>query len=114
MTEVDRLALTIASNRDVSSDSAFSSVVAVEGEIDLNTSPQLGHALSEVLDEGSSQVTVDLTAVEFIDATGIGTLIAASNRAKALGGRLSLRAPSRAVRRILDILHLNQDLARDG
>jgi anti-anti-sigma factor len=114
LTDVDRLALTIASNGHGASDSVRSTVVAVEGEIDLGTSAQLRQALTEVFDEGSTDITVDLAAVEFIDATGIGTLVAASNKAHSLGGRLRLRAPSHAVRRILRIFRLHADLSLEG
>ena len=40
-------------------------------------------------------------------AAGIGVLVATANRAREAGGSLSLLAPSRQVRRLLDILHLD-------
>ena len=48
-----------------------------------------------------------MSGVTFIDAAGIGVLVAAANRARRAGGGLSLVAPSRQVRRVLDLLHLD-------
>jgi anti-anti-sigma factor len=50
---------------------------------------------------------VDLSAVEFVDASGIGVLIWAAHQAADRGGRLTLRRPSRAVRVVLDLLELD-------
>jgi anti-sigma B factor antagonist len=89
-------------------------VLAVAGEIDLATAPELRRALSEVLADGSNEVTVDLSAVVFIDATGIGALVAAAHQAQGAGRRLSLRAPSHQVRRILEVIDLEDELPIDG
>jgi anti-anti-sigma regulatory factor len=51
-----------------------------------------------------------MSGVTFIDAAGIGVLTAAANRAREAGGGLSLLAPSRQVRRLLDILPLEEIL----
>jgi anti-anti-sigma factor len=55
---------------------------------------------------GNISLAVDMSGVTFIDATGIGVLVAAANRAREAGGGLSLLAPSRQVRRLLGIFHL--------
>jgi hypothetical protein len=56
---------------------------------------------------GDVQLAVDMSGVAFIDASGIGVLVAAANRARLAGGGLTLLAPSPQVRRLLDILHLD-------
>jgi anti-sigma B factor antagonist len=104
------VALTIASNGRGDSLPQSSTVVVVRGEIDLATSPQLRQALSEAIDGGSMDVVVDLAEVGFIDATGVGALIAAVNQAQRVGRRLTLRAPSHAVRRVLEIVRLEPEL----
>jgi anti-anti-sigma factor len=48
-----------------------------------------------------------MSGVAFIDAAGIGVLVAAANRAREAGGGLSLLGPSRQVRRLLGVLHLD-------
>jgi anti-sigma B factor antagonist len=85
--------------------------VTVTGEIDFATAPQLKRALAAVLDAKGPDAVVDLSAVSFVDASGIGVLVGAANLAHSGGGRLILRRPSRAVRLVLDHLELDGVLA---
>ena len=48
--------------------------------------------------------------VEFIDAAGIHVLENAAGEARGAGGKLVLRSPSRAVRRMLRVLDLDRAL----
>ena len=56
---------------------------------------------------GDAYLAVDMSGVTFIGAAGIGVLVAVANRAREAGGGLSLLAPSRQVRWLLDVLHLD-------
>jgi anti-sigma B factor antagonist len=56
---------------------------------------------------GDVHLAADMSGVTFIDASVIGALVAAANRARLAGGGLSLLAPSPQVRRLLGILHLD-------
>src|SRR5690242_8627373 len=87
--------------------------VTLAGEIDLATAPGVRQALMAALDSRDS-LTVNMAAVRFIDATGIGVLIAAANRARDRGGTLILQAPSQPVRRIIGILRLADRLPVDA
>ena len=51
------------------------STVAVEGEIDLSTVDELRSAVTRAAEDGTEQVRLDLTAVKFIDSTGLGGLL---------------------------------------
>ncbi len=63
------------------------------------------------INAGNVHLAVNMSGVAFIDAAGIGVLVAAANRAREAGGGLSLLAPSWQVRRLLDVLHLDGILA---
>ena len=80
--------------------------VTISGEIDIATSPAMGDALAA--GRGPAHLEVDMSAVTFMDASGIGVLLAARQRAVDGGGSLTLRAPSWAVRRVTGILGLDQ------
>jgi anti-sigma B factor antagonist len=84
--------------------------VIVAGEIDLATAPRLRAALVGILEDGNADAVVDLAAVEFIDASGIGVLVWAASMAGERGGRLTIRNPSQAVRLVLDLLELDGEL----
>ena len=80
--------------------------VTISGEIDIATSPAMGDALAA--GRGPAHLEVDMSAVTFMDASGIGVLLAARQRAVDGGGSLTLRAPSWAVRRVTGILGLDE------
>ena len=82
--------------------------VAISGEIDIATC----RAMREALATGPSpaHLEVNMSAVTFIDASGIGVLLAARRLAVDAGGSLTVRAPSWAVRRVTGVLGLDQAL----
>lgn len=83
--------------------SADEAVVKVVGELDLATAPRLRDVLVELADQGATQVTVDLTEMDFIDSTGLSVLIAALKRLRESGGDLALRSPSAAAMKVFEI-----------
>lgn len=83
-------------------------IVSVGGEVDAATSPQLAAELQRATAAGPRRVTVDLSAVSFIDSTGLGALVAALRHQREAGGDMWLRAPGASVRRVLEIAGLNQ------
>jgi anti-sigma B factor antagonist len=52
-----------------------STVLALEGELDIASSPDLTDAVSKLAAEEVDRLVIDMTAVEFIDSTGIRALI---------------------------------------
>lgn len=78
--------------------------LAVSGEIDLATAPQMQAALKSLAEEGAAVIVVDMGALEFIDASGIGVLLSAAADARAQGHRLVLARVPPLVRRILELV----------
>ena len=72
----------------------------LEGEIDLAVADQLSGVLDEAIASGIT--VVDLSAVTFIDSTGLHAIV---NAARSLNGQgpLVLERPSRRVARLLGI-----------
>ena len=85
----------------------LSAAVVLDGEIDIATSPAIRESLMAAINSGNVHLAVDMSGVTFIDASGIGVLVAAANRARQAGGGLSLLAPSPQVRRLLDVFRLD-------
>jgi anti-sigma B factor antagonist len=85
----------------------LSVAVVLDGEIDVSTCPAARRLLMAAINGGDVHLAVDMSGVTFIDASGIGVLVAAANRARRAGGGLSLLAPSRQVRRLLDVFDLD-------
>jgi anti-sigma B factor antagonist len=84
-------------------------LVRLAGELDLYNASDVAAALGEVADAEPTRVVIDLTDVEFVDSTALGTLVAARQR---LGnGRLVLAAAGPDVRRALEVSGLDQHFA---
>jgi anti-sigma B factor antagonist len=81
-------------------------VVAVAGEIDVYTAPSLREQLEELDAEGSSDIVVDMTGVEFLDSTGLGVLVGGLKRARLRGGTLRLVSDQEKILKILRITGL--------
>ncbi len=82
-------------------------VVSAGGEIDVQTSPGLHKAVEAAL-RSTSCIVFDLSRVSFVDSSGFGVLIVASNRARQLGGSVVLVNPPEMVRKILAGTQLQQ------
>jgi anti-sigma B factor antagonist len=77
-------------------------VVVVTGELDLITRPVLADRLSAVLGTRPRQLVLDLAGTGFMDC-GSARMIALAGRFLPDGGRLIIRRPSPAVRRVLEL-----------
>ena len=81
-------------------------VVAVRGNLDLDSAAVLTATLDQVLDQPSARVVVDLSGVEFCDSTGLSAFVVGHNRAAATGGWLRLAAPSPFLADLLETVGL--------
>ncbi|WP_017585573.1 STAS domain-containing protein [Nocardiopsis ganjiahuensis] len=80
-------------------------VVRLEGEIDIATAESVFAGLASAVVENCT--VVDLSAVEFIDASGVNALVGALRIASGSQRHLLLASPPRQLRRILDVLDLH-------
>ncbi len=80
--------------------------LAATGEIDSTSAPVLRERIDALLDDGATDLTVDLTGVTFLDSAGLCVLAAAYRRATADACGFQVLASSRAVIRPLQITGL--------
>ena len=81
-------------------------VVAVSGEIDVATAPQLRECLHRVIAEGDATVVLDLLGVTFLDSTALGVLVGALKRCRELGGELHVVVADPRIMKIFEITGL--------
>jgi anti-sigma B factor antagonist len=75
-------------------------VLQLDGELDIESAPELRAAIARAFDAGPRAVVLNMAGVGFLDSTGVRMLL----EARSLAGReLVLMAPSRAVIRVLDL-----------
>ena len=85
-------------------------MLALHGDLDLNTAPSLRLALIEAID-ARERVVVDLEGVDFIDSAGLGVLLGGLKRAKDTGGDVLLVATGQNVVRVLELTGLTRAFA---
>jgi anti-sigma B factor antagonist len=85
-------------------------VVAVAGEVDLATAPQLAECLLELTDR---DVAVDLSSVTFFGSSGMAVLVQANQAFTDAGHTLHTFGEQEMVRRVLEIAGL-YEVFRDG
>jgi len=78
-------------------------VLAVTGELDLRTSPELEERLDRVWKAGADLVILDLRQIEFMDSTGLRVLLSAHQRAQERGLRFALVKGADQVERVLTL-----------
>jgi anti-sigma B factor antagonist len=78
-------------------------VLAVSGELDLRTSPELDERLAAAFDRGAELVILDLRLIEFMDSTGLRVLLGAHQRAHESGRRFALVRGADQVERVLTL-----------
>jgi anti-sigma B factor antagonist len=78
------------------------SVVAFEGELDLERAPSVKWALVDSLDAGYKQLVVDLTAVRFMDSTALSVLVGV-NKSLDIGARMAIVCVNKNVLKIFEL-----------
>jgi|SRR3954453_8626183 len=78
-------------------------VVALDGELDLATAPDLVSAIDAQVEQGRTAIVLDLTALSFCDSAGLRVFVRYRRQLEEAGGRFVVAAPSSMVRRVLEI-----------
>ena len=84
--------------------------VAITGRIDVHTVPDVRLLLHEIIDTGTGDVLMRLQHAEIGDATGLGVLVEAYNRARRAGRRLAVVDMSARTQRLLRASRLDRSL----
>jgi len=76
------------------------SVVTLDGEVDIFSVNHVRAALDDVLIDGASMVIVDLSAVHFMDSSGLGALVRARKKARVLRTEFAVVCADGMVRQL--------------
>jgi anti-sigma B factor antagonist len=99
-TEPERFAIGIR-------DEPIGTVVAVTGELDLLSAPQLRTALDALLPANARHIAIDLSATTFMDSAGVHALLHARDRAS---GHLAVISGGGPARHVIELLGLTEAL----
>jgi anti-sigma B factor antagonist len=84
-------------------------IVKVDGELDLGTAPKLAEEL-ESATSGGNRVVLDLTGCDFIDSSGLRTLLSARAASETGGGSLAIVVADPNLLRVFEVASLDQVL----
>src|SRR5690242_11676465 len=89
---------------------ANATIVAVSGEIDHYSSPQLRAELDAALAAGARTVIVDLSGTDFLDSSGLGALMAVDKGQANTDSSVVVVCPQPHLRKLFAISHLDEVL----
>ena len=89
-------------------DAAGEVVAIVSGDLDLVTADRAKRSLSQLIDDKPESLRLDLSALSFIDSTGLGALVAVHHHAATTGVPMTLTGVSSQVRRVMEITRLDE------
>ena len=83
-------------------------VLNLTGEIDLQHSPELRKILQGKLKAKCMGLIIDFSGVEYIDSSGLATLVEYRRDSQKYNGQFSLASLSTRVRTIFELVRLNE------
>jgi len=102
--EISRLVITVQNQFQVEvRRNGAAAVVAVSGELDLASGPELEAELDQLTGPGLQLVVIDLRGLDFMDSTGLSILVRAHQRLAGEGCEMGLVKGSQQVQRLLDL-----------
>ena len=83
-------------------------VVEVAGELDLHTSPPLREHVLELIDGGTDRLALDMTRVDFMDSSSLGSLVTCLKRIRERDGKLVLVGVGGTPMKVLTLTGLDR------
>ncbi|WP_420549819.1 STAS domain-containing protein [Curvivirga sp.] len=90
-------------NRDGSN-----ALCVLSGELTFNDHDLFRRMLDEALVGGMTQVTLDLSKLDFIDSAGMGMLLVGQDKSGSEGWSFELKKPQGQVKKMLELAKLSQ------
>lgn len=86
-------------------------VLALRGELNLHSAPDLSGYLDAMIGRGHLNLELDLSDLDFLDASGLSVIAGETIRLKLSGGSLVIRDPSVQVGYLLDVTGFTKMIA---
>ncbi len=79
------------------------SVVAFEGNLDTNTSPEAEAFLDDLLQKGIQKLVIDFQKLEYVSSAGLRVLLGLAKKMSGSGGEIRLCGLNKTVREVFDV-----------
>ena len=84
--------------------------LALTGELDISSAAKLDQELARLEASAPPLIVLDLRTLEFMDSTGLRTVVTADARAREQGRRLAIVRGPDAVHRVFSVTRLDERL----
>lgn len=88
-------------------------VIALDGELDLASAPDLAELAGELVRNGADNIIVDAERLSFCDSSGLRILVSIANDLRPTGGRVAIVNPQPIVLRVLELTGLDRTVMID-
>lgn len=82
-------------------------LVEVSGRVDSMTANQFGEALKTAIDQGSVNIVLDLSGVEYMSSAGLREIVGALKKVKRASGDLRVAQPTERVMEVFEMAGLD-------
>lgn len=83
-------------------------ILAVHGDADLHSAPELRERLRGAIEGGATSIVVDLSETTIIDSTSLGVLLGGMKQLRERDGQIRVVASRPEVRRVFEITMLDR------
>ena len=83
-------------------------VCRIEGDIDINCSPDLKKAFDKLTSQKTPKMVIELSKVAYVDSSGLATLVGILKVARSYGGKIRLAGMSPKVKSLFEITKLDK------
>lgn len=83
--------------------------IALEGDLDIISASEMKTKVLDAYEEQPSDLIFDLSALNYLDSTGLGALISILKNVKAQGHQITIRHAKSNVKKLFTITELDQD-----
>jgi anti-sigma B factor antagonist len=83
-------------------------LIQVSGAINVYSASAVGEAIQSLIADGVKHLVVDLTSVDAMDSSGLGTLVGNARAMASAGGSIRLVGMTRRLRRMLKVTNLER------
>jgi anti-sigma B factor antagonist len=83
-------------------------IVSIVGDVDLESSPKLREYLKPLSTQKTPKLLLDFAGVNYIDSSGLATLIEYFQAVQNYGGKMALASLSPRVKNVFEIVRLEQ------
>lgn len=83
-------------------------VIELTGEVDAYTCSRFRESMIEVIEDGGTSLIVSMKNVEYIDSSGLGTLVGGLKRVSERSGKIAIVCKNSQIRKVFEITGLER------